>query len=113
MPRNTSFESLILSTRPQGENNRSVCAFSSDDGIFYATLYGGPKSKLRALASPFNRGRMWLYRDEVRKTAKITDFDVQNFHPSFRENLYKSWAASLAAEVILKTKCAGSAEQCW
>lgn len=113
MPRNTSFESLILSTRPQGENNRSVCAFSADDGIFYATLYGGPKSKLRALVSPFNRGRMWLYRDEVKRTSKIIDFDVQNFHPSFRENLYKSWAASLAAEVLLRTKCAGSTQLCW
>lgn len=113
MSRNSSISAIVLSTKPQGENNRNVCLFSGSDGIFYATLYGGPKSKLRALVSPWNRGKIWLYRDEVRKSCKITDFDVQNFHPSFRENLYKSWAASLAAEVILKTKCAGSAEQCW
>src|SRR5574344_1030724 len=50
--------------------------------IFYATLYGGAKSK-------------------------ISDFDVTNCHPTLRTSLYKMWAANLAAELVLKTKGAG------
>lgn len=113
MSRNSSREALVLSTHIQGENNRSVTLLSAEDGVFYATLFGGPKSKLRALVSPFNRGTIWLYSDETKHSCKITDFDVKNYHLSFRENLFKTWAASFAAEIIVKTKCAGSPAQCW
>lgn len=83
------------------------------EGISYAVLYGGPKSKLKGLVSPFCSGKIYLYCDNVKKSTKITDFDVKNFHLSFRENLFKSWAASLACEIVMKTKCAGNAEECW
>lgn len=113
MARNSITQALILSTTPSGENNRSVCYFSPDSGISYAILYGGPKSKMKGLVLPFNRGNLYIYTDEVRKSTKITDFDVQNFHPTFRESLFKSWAASLAAEIIIKTRAAGSPSDCW
>lgn len=113
MSRNQSCDALVLSTQPQGEHNRSVTLLSAEDGIFYATLFGGPKSKLRSLVSPFNRGKLWLYKDEAKHSCKITDFDVSHYHLSFRENLFKSWAASFAAEIVVKTKCAGSSVQCW
>ena len=113
MTRNSSGEAVVLSTHIQGENNRSVTLLSAEDGIVYATLFGGPKSKLRAMVSPFNRGTVWLYTDEAKHSCKITDFDVQNYHLSFRENLFKTWAASFAAEIVVKTKCAGSPAQCW
>ncbi|MDE6773771.1 MAG: recombination protein O N-terminal domain-containing protein [Treponemataceae bacterium] len=60
MSRNTAQEAIILSTRLTGESNRSVTLFSAEDGIFYATLFGGPKSRLRSLVVPFNRGTVWL-----------------------------------------------------
>ena len=113
MSRNSTQEALVLAVREQGENNRSVTLLSPQEGILYATLYGGAKSKMRSLVSPFNRGRIWLYKDEVRHSVKITDFDVQSYHLSFRESLFKSWAAQLAAETVIKTKCAGSAAECW
>lgn len=112
MQRNSSSEALILSVHTQGENNRNVCMITPD-GIVYATLYGGPKSRLRAQVSQWNRGKIWLYKDETKKSCKITDFDVTKYHLSFRENLFKSYAANLAAEISVKTKCAGSPEQCW
>lgn len=111
--RNFSTPALILSVQMSGENNRRVTIFSPDEGIFYATLYGGPKSKLRSLVSPMNSGVIYLYRDEVKNQTKITDFDVKNYHLSFRENLFKSWAASFATEVLIKTKCAGSSQESW
>ncbi len=111
--RNFSTKALILSVQAQGENNRSACIFSPDEGIFYATLFGGPKSKLRSLVSPMNSGIMYLYRDEVKKHIKITDFDVKNAHLTFRENLFKTFASALAAEILIKTRCAGSPDESW
>jgi len=105
--RNSTTEALILTVQEQGENNRTITAFSSELGIFYATLYGGAKSKMRALVQPFNSGKLWLYTDESRHSKKISDFDVTNCHPSLRTSLYKMWAANLAAELVLKTKGAG------
>lgn len=113
MGRNSITDALVLSVKPQGENNRSICLLTKDKGIVYAVLYGGPKSKLRSEASPWSKGVIYLYTDETRHSVKITDFDVKNYHPSFRESLFKSWAASLAAEIVLKTKCAGSVNECW
>ena len=113
MQRNFITDALVLSVSPAGENNRSVCILSADRGILWGILYGGPKSKMRSLVSPFNRGKMYLYHDAVKKTVKITDFDVEKFHYSFRESLFKSWAASLACELVIKTKAAGSPEECW
>ncbi|MFA6937751.1 MAG: DNA repair protein RecO [Treponema sp.] len=105
--RNTSTDAIILTIKEQGESNRNVCAFSPELGIFYATLYGGAKSKMRAFVQTFNFGKIYLYTDEVRHTRKISDFDVKSCHPTFRTSLYKMWASNLAAEIILKTKCAG------
>ena len=111
--RNFSTPALILSVQISGENNRRVTAFSPDEGIFFATLYGGPKSKLRSLVSPMNCGILYLYRDEVKNQAKITDFDVKKYHLSFRESLFKTYASSFVTEILIKTKCAGSPGEAW
>lgn len=105
--RNKVTEAIILSLLENGENNRKVCAVSPEKGIFYATLYGGGKSRLKSLVQPFYSGKMWIYEDESKKSIKLSDFDVKNAHVSFRNNLYKIWAANLASEIVLKTKCAG------
>ena len=111
--RNFSTPALILSVQMSGESNRRVTVFSPSEGIFFATLYGGPKSKMRALVSPMNSGILYLYRDEVKNQTKITDFDVKNYHLSFRENLFKTYAASFVTELLIKTKCAGSNQESW
>ena len=80
-------------------------------GIFFATLYGGPKSKLRSLVQPFNSGLLYFYEDETRHFIKISDFDVKQSHFSFRTDIYKMMAANLAGEILIKTKCAGDYEK--
>ena len=105
--RNSSMDALILSVKQQGEQNYSVCMLSAELGVFYATLYGGAKSKKRAFVQQFNSGRLYLYTDESHHLKKITDFDVKDMHLSLRTNLYKLWAANLASEIVLKTQCAG------
>lgn len=106
--RNFSFNCLILSTKTSGENNRNVCIFSEEEGIVYTTLYGGPKSKLKSYISPFNRGKIWIYKDETKNQSKITDFDVEKYHLSFRDSLLKSQEAAVACEIVMKTNCAGN-----
>ncbi len=112
MNRNIKKEALVLSVKATAQDNRSVCLLSKD-GIEWATLFGGPKSKLRGAVSPWNRGAAYLYKNEEKASCKISDFDVQKYHPTFRESLFKSFAASLAGEIVSKSKCAGSPEQCY
>lgn len=109
--RNISMPAVILSVKQSGENNRTLTLLTQSEGIIYATLFGGPKSRLRSLASQFNSGVAYLYHDEVKKSFKITDFDVKKYHPSFNENLFKTYAASFGAEIIIKTRCAGSPDK--
>lgn len=111
--RNIQKDAVILSTKPQGEQNRLVTFLTKEDGICTAILYGGPKSKLRAKVAQWNIGKIYLYNDESKHSSKITDFDVKNYHLTFRESLFKVWAASFATEIIFSTKCAGSPSECF
>ncbi len=107
MNRNLRKSATILACKTVGEQNRLVTMLTAEDGVCTALLYGGPKSKLRSLVSPYHTGTVWLYTDTVRKSTKITDFDVVNFRPALRENLYKSWAAALCSELLIKTCATG------
>ncbi|MBP5251004.1 MAG: DNA repair protein RecO [Treponema sp.] len=111
--RNKSTKATVLSIKKSGENNRSVLFISPDEGLFYATLFGGPKSKLKSLIQNFYTGTLWLYEDEVKKTRKITDFDPSSSRMSFSSDIYKMMAANLAAELVIKTKCAGENEKAY
>ena len=112
MNRSSSTAAIVLSLRPLGENNSSVTLLTPEAGIVYAVLYGGPKSRLRSLVSQWNSGKIWLYENPEKNQIKISDFEVSNYHSSFSQNLFKSYAASLAAELAIKTRCAGSPAQC-
>lgn len=111
MNHNIVTPATVLSIKPMGENNASVCLLTKTDGILYAVLYGGHKSKLKSLVSTWNTGLVYLHF--AKNSYKVSDFDVKNYHLSFRENIYKSCAASLAAELCIKTHCAGNNERCW
>ena len=113
MNRSSSTSAIVLSLRPLGENNSSVTLLTPDAGIVYAVLYGGPKSRLRSLVAQWNSGKIWLYENPEKNQIKISDFEVTNYHASFSQNLFKSYAASLAAELAIKTRCGGSAEYCF
>ena len=105
--RNRETRGIIFSLREQGEQNRMVTILTPDQGLINCVLYGGPKSRLRSMVQPFNCGNLYLYTDNIKHSVKITDFDAKKIHLSIRENLFKAWAASLCAEIIMKTRCAG------
>ncbi|MBP5602114.1 MAG: recombination protein O N-terminal domain-containing protein [Treponema sp.] len=112
MQRSYYTKAIVLNLKQTGENNNSVTLLTPDKGIIYATLYGGPKSKLRSLVAQWHSGTVWLYDNPEKKQTKICDFEVANYHTTFGQNLFKMYAASLAAELAIKTRCAGSSEQC-
>lgn len=104
-------EGIVLYVRNFGESNAIVTLLCRDWGILYATLYGGPRSRLRGKLSQWNSGVASLYcshTGDMEKRVKVTDFAVENFHLSFRECIYKDFAASIAAELSIATKCAGN-----
>ena len=113
MNRSSSTDAIVLSLKPLGENNSSVTLLTPEAGIVYAVLYGGPKSRLRSLVAQWNSGKVWLYENPEKNQIKISDFEVSGYHASFSQNLFKSYAASLAAELAIKTRSAGSSEQCY
>ncbi len=113
MNRSYYTNAIVLNLKPTGENNSTVTLLTPDKGIIYATLYGGPKSKLKSLVALWHSGKIWLYENPEKKQTKISDMEVANYHTSFGQNLFKQYAASLAAELAIKTRCAGSPDHCF
>ena len=80
---------------------------TSEEGVVKATIFGGPKSKLRALAAPFHSGKLFIYHDPVKNSRKVSDFDVKSFRPGIREQLERSMTASAVADTILSSQGGG------
>jgi len=103
MERSRSVKALVLALRDKGESNREASFLTDTDGILHATIWGGPKSKLRSWVCPWHLGTLYLYNDPVRKSSKVTDFDIVNQFLGLRETLDRSWAANAISEVILQS----------
>lgn len=93
--------SLVLSVRASGESNREAVFLTDDEGLLRATVFGGPKSKLKAHVGPYHGGDMHIYLDPVKKFRKIIDFDVREWRQGLRETLDRSYAAAAIAETII------------
>jgi DNA repair protein RecO (recombination protein O) len=109
MSRNTTYTALCLRVRPAGESNREAFFLTAEEGILKAIVYGGPKSKLRAWASPYNQGTLWIYHDPSKDSRKLTDFDVKTWRPGLRELYERALASAAVAETILASHGGGGA----
>ena len=107
MSRNSSYQALILRSRPSGESNRDVWLLCPDAGLLRVTVFGGPKSRLRSYASPFHSGQAWVYHDPVKNTFKLSDFDVSSWRPGLREMYERAMSADAVAETILASHGGG------
>ncbi|MDR1105596.1 MAG: recombination protein O N-terminal domain-containing protein [Treponema sp.] len=107
MQRSFTRTALILRSRPSGESNREVWLLTAEEGIIRATVFGGPKSRLRAHAAPFHSGTVWLYHDPVRDSRKITDFDVVSWRLGLREMYERTMTANAVAETVLASHGGG------
>jgi DNA repair protein RecO (recombination protein O) len=110
MMRLFTYSALILRVRLSGEANREAWILTAEEGILRATVFGGPKSKLRAYVEPYHQGTLWVYRDPVRDSRKITDFDVQSWKPGIRES-YERSAAAIAETILAGYGGGGSWEE--
>ncbi|MCL2763883.1 MAG: recombination protein O N-terminal domain-containing protein [Treponema sp.] len=107
MSRTAIFSALVLRSRASGESNSEVTLLTAEEGIIKATVFGGPKSKLRAHSAPYNSGQVWIYRDKAKNYAKLSDFDVRSWRIGLRELYERSMAASALAETILSSHGGG------
>jgi DNA repair protein RecO (recombination protein O) len=101
MPRFTNCSALVLRMRATGDSNREAFFLTPESGILRCTVYGGPKSRLKAFVSPFNSGTLYLYRDPVRNSFKVHDFDVRAWRPGIRETYERTMTALSMSETIL------------
>jgi len=108
MSRTSVYSALVLRSRHCGESNIETSLLTAEEGIIKATLFGGPKSKLRSHAAPYNSGKVWIYRDPSKEYSKLSDFDVHSWRPGLRELYERNMAAGAAAETILSTHGGGS-----
>jgi len=107
MSRNAVYSALVLRSRPSGESNNEVSLLTAEEGIIRATVFGGPKSKLRSHAAPYNSGQVWIYRDPAKEYGKLNDFDVHSWRPGLRELYERTMAAAGVAESVLYTHGGG------
>jgi DNA repair protein RecO (recombination protein O) len=107
MIRSFTYSALVLRVRPSGEANREAWFLTAEEGLIRATVFGGPKSRLRAYIAPYHRGTLWIYRDPAKDNRKVTDFDVLSWRPGLRERYERSAAAAAAAETILASHGGG------
>ncbi|MDR2952558.1 MAG: recombination protein O N-terminal domain-containing protein [Treponema sp.] len=107
MSRTAICKATILRSRASGESNRELSLLTTEQGVVKATVFGGPKSKLRAYASPYNSGRVWLYFNPVKGSVKVNDFDVLLWRPGLRELYERTIAAGAVADTILASHGGG------
>jgi DNA repair protein RecO (recombination protein O) len=110
MSRTNRFEAVILKARRFGEIHKSVTMLSPQEGLVSAIAYGAhsQKGRLRGAVDPFHRGICYLYTNPVKDQHKVTDFDVQSYYSGLRERIDRFYAASLWAEVLLKSYAGGN-----
>jgi len=105
--RNLSCSALTLRVRASGESNREAWFLSAEEGLIRATVFGGPKSRLRSRVAPYHQGVLYLYQDPVRESRKVQDFDVQSYRTGIRELYERLQTASALAETILSSHGGG------
>ena len=105
--RNFTYTALTLRVKASGESNRESWFLTSGEGVLRATVFGGPKSRMRALVTPFHSGRLLVYHDPVRDSRKVSDFDVLSYRMGIRELWERTMAANAVAETILASHGGG------
>ena len=107
MPRSFTYSALTLRLKPSGQSNREAWFLTAEEGLVRATVFGGPKSRLRAQVGPFHEGTLWIYHDPVRDSRKVSDFDVHSYRPGIRELYERAMTADAVAETILASHGGG------
>jgi DNA repair protein RecO (recombination protein O) len=105
--RNLVYEALILRARESPGGSRILTLMTAEAGLVDVFVFGGPKSRLRSLASPYASGRAFVYLDPVKDFLKLSDFEARESWPALRDELGRLWSAGLVAELLVKTSGGG------
>jgi DNA repair protein RecO (recombination protein O) len=105
--RNLVYDSLVIRAKESPGGSRILTLMTAEAGLTDAFVFGGPKSRLRSLASPYASGRAFVYLDPVKDYRKLSDFEVADSFPALRDELGKLWGAGLVAELLIKTSGGG------
>ena len=108
MSRSFTYQALTLRVKPSGESNREAWFLTAEEGIVRATVFGGPKSRLRARVAPYHEGTLWIYHDPVKDSRKVSDYDVRSYRAGIRELYERAMASAAVAETILASHGGGA-----
>ena len=105
MGRNFRSEAIVLRNTRFGEIHKAVTLLSPAHGLVSAVAYGAysAKGKLRGITNPLCAGTVFLYRDPVKDSIKITDMDCREFFEGIRASLTKFFTASVWMETVMRT----------
>ncbi|RPJ05203.1 MAG: DNA repair protein RecO [Spirochaetaceae bacterium] len=110
MVRTFQTEGLILGTNRIGEIHKGIQLFTREQGILHLIAHGAYKTKgrMRALSETFSHITAFVYHDPVRDSYKLTDAEAISVWSSFRSSIAKFYAASLFAEMAVKSYAGGA-----
>jgi DNA repair protein RecO (recombination protein O) len=113
MFRSLTVEGFILSTERMGEIHKQVLIFTGDRGIMSAIAHGAMKTtgKLKSHTELFLHCRFFLYHEPIKDSYKITDAECISSFPHLRLSLVRFYAASLFAEIVMKSFAGGEANK--
>lgn len=109
MYRSVSTQAIVIRRERLGEFHKSLTLLTEDRGLVRATAYGAYKahSPLRLGSEPFTYSVARLYNNPVKQSFKVTELEIRETFGSLTENLSRLTAASLWAEVALRSFGAG------
>ena len=109
MYRSVCTQAIVLRRERLGEFHKSLALLTEDRGLVYATAYGAYKthSRLRLGSEPFTFSLARLYNNPVRQSFKVMELEIRETFGSLTGELSRITAASLWAEVVLKSYGAG------
>ncbi|HTP59386.1 MAG TPA: DNA repair protein RecO [Spirochaetia bacterium] len=109
MYRNISTQAIVIRRERLGEFHKSLVLLTSDMGLVRAVAYGAYRmnSSLRMGSEPFTVSQARLYCNPVKQSYKVTELEIRQTFESLLKDFSRVAAASLWAEVALKSYAAG------
>lgn len=109
MSRATLTDALILRASRIGEYHKQLLLLCPESGLVRATAFGAYKGKSRLVSTsdPYSYARLHLYRNPVRDQIKVSDIEILTSFEGLRNDLARSYAAALVAEVTIASYAGG------
>ena len=104
--RNERYRGLFLHAKDTARGDRIV-TFLCKEGILSLFLFGGPKSSLRSVATPYILADIEVYRDRRNDFSKLTGATILETFDSLHESFSHMQAATAAAEFVIRTSAFG------